>query len=168
MYADTCPRTKSGNVRGLSKNCTQTNYLSADSVCCPKVWECPRTVEELYADNLSVRGQCLLSASYDEKQQTKSVGLNVFSYSQRTPTSFNVSVFTCRILPVIVWSNERVLTFIENLQSSACLWDVHCADYKNRNKKGDAMDFLAKKNMKSALLKLRKNRQSQRSVSDRT
>jgi hypothetical protein len=44
-----------------------------------------------------------------------------------------------------MWLNERVITFIEDLQSSACLWDVHCAKYKNRNKKGDAIDFLAKK-----------------------
>lgn len=35
--------------------------------------------------------------------------------------------------------------FIEDLQCSACLWNVHCADCKNRNQKGDAIDFLAKK-----------------------
>jgi hypothetical protein len=40
---------------------------------------------------------------------------------------------------------ERVLTFIEDLESSTCLWDVHCAGYKNRNKKGDAIDFLVKR-----------------------
>jgi hypothetical protein len=34
-------------------------------------------------------------------------------------------------------SKERVLNFTENLQSNACLGDVRCADYKNRNKKGD-------------------------------
>jgi hypothetical protein len=44
-----------------------------------------------------------------------------------------------------MWSNEGVLTLIEDLQSNACLWDVPCADYKNRNKKGDAIDFLATK-----------------------
>jgi hypothetical protein len=33
-----------------------------------------------------------------------------------------------------MWSKERIATFIEDLQSNACLWDVHCADYKNRNK----------------------------------
>jgi hypothetical protein len=44
-----------------------------------------------------------------------------------------------------MWSNERVLTFIEDLQPSACLWDAHCADNKNSNKKGDAIDFLTKK-----------------------
>ena len=42
-------------------------------------------------------------------------------------------------------SNERARTFIEDLQCSACLWNVHYADYKNRNRKGDAIDFLAKK-----------------------
>jgi hypothetical protein len=44
-----------------------------------------------------------------------------------------------------VWSNERVLSFTEDLQSiDACFWSVHCADHKNRNKKGDAIDFVAK------------------------
>jgi ASC-1-like (ASCH) protein len=65
-----------------------------------------------------------------------------------------------------MWSNERVVTFIEDLESNARLWDVHCADYKNRNKKGDTIIFL-QKNMKSALSKLRKNRQCQRSVPER-
>jgi hypothetical protein len=44
-----------------------------------------------------------------------------------------------------MWSKERVLTFIEDLQSNACLWDMNCPDYENRNKKGDAIDFLARK-----------------------
>jgi hypothetical protein len=44
-----------------------------------------------------------------------------------------------------MWLKERFLAFIEDLQSSACILDVHCADYKNHNKKGDAIDFLAKK-----------------------
>jgi len=30
---------------------------------------------------------------------------------------------------------------------------VRCVDYKNRNKKSDAIDFIAKKNMKSVILK---------------
>jgi hypothetical protein len=43
-----------------------------------------------------------------------------------------------------VWSKERVLAFTEDLQSNdVCLWNVHCADYKIRNKKGDAVDFIA-------------------------
>jgi hypothetical protein len=62
-----------------------------------------------------------------------------------------------------MWLNERVLAFIEDSQSSTCLWDVHCADYKSRNKKGDAIDFLKKKT-KAAISKLNKNRQSQMSV----
>jgi hypothetical protein len=62
-----------------------------------------------------------------------------------------------------MWLHESVLAFTEDLQSSACVWDVHCADYKNRYKKGDATEFLGK-NTKSAISKLRKNRQSQRSV----
>jgi hypothetical protein len=53
--------------------------------------------------------------------------------------------FTCGILAGNVWSNERVVTFIKDLQSSACLWDMHYTDYKNCNKKCDAIDFLAKK-----------------------
>jgi hypothetical protein len=43
-----------------------------------------------------------------------------------------------------MWLNERVLAFIEDLQSSACLWDVHCADYKTRNKKVMRLIFLQK------------------------
>jgi hypothetical protein len=43
-----------------------------------------------------------------------------------------------------MWSNDRVLTVIEDLQSSARLWNENFADYKNRNKKGDAIDFIAK------------------------
>jgi hypothetical protein len=51
-----------------------------------------------------------------------------------------------------MWLHERVLAFTEDIQSSACVWDVRCADCKNRNKKGDATDFLAKKkNTKSAI-----------------
>jgi len=42
-------------------------------------------------------------------------------------------------------SKERVFSFTEDLQSNACLWDVRCADYKNRNRKGDATDFMAKR-----------------------
>ena len=44
-----------------------------------------------------------------------------------------------------MWSKERVLTCIEYLQCSACLWSVHCAHYKNRIKKCDAIGFLVKK-----------------------
>lgn len=51
-------------------------------------------------------------------------------------------------------SNESVRTFIEDLQGSAGLWNVHCADYKNRNRKGDRLIFLQKKKMKSLLPKL--------------
>jgi hypothetical protein len=42
-----------------------------------------------------------------------------------------------------MWSNEKFRIFIEDLQSSACLWNVHCADYKNRNTISSAIDFLA-------------------------
>jgi hypothetical protein len=44
-----------------------------------------------------------------------------------------------------MWLNKRVLAFIGDLQSSGCIGGVHCAEYKNRNEKGDAIDFLAKK-----------------------
>jgi hypothetical protein len=44
-----------------------------------------------------------------------------------------------------MWPNERVLTSIENLQSSVYLWDVYCADYQTHNKNHDAIDFLAQK-----------------------
>jgi hypothetical protein len=64
-----------------------------------------------------------------------------------------------------MWWDERFLTFIEDLQSNACLWDVHCAYYKNSDKKVVRLIFL-QKNIKLPLLKLRKNRQSHRSVSE--
>jgi hypothetical protein len=44
-----------------------------------------------------------------------------------------------------VSSKERIFSFAEDLQSNACLWDVRCADYKNRNKKSDATDFIAQR-----------------------
>jgi hypothetical protein len=48
-------------------------------------------------------------------------------------------------------SNERVLAFIEDLQSNdACLWHVQCADNKNRNRKGDGIDFIAKYEVSTA------------------
>jgi len=43
-----------------------------------------------------------------------------------------------------MWLNERDFTFTEDLESIACLWDVHCAYYKNRFKSGYVTDFLAK------------------------
>jgi hypothetical protein len=67
----------------------------------------------------------------------------------------SVCQFACRISAVNIWSKERIITFIEDLQSNVCLWDGHSAHYKTRNRKGEAIDFLAK-NVKSALLKLRK------------
>ena len=45
-----------------------------------------------------------------------------------------VADFSCRREAVEVWANDRVVIFIEDLQSGVCLWDVHCADYLNRNK----------------------------------
>jgi hypothetical protein len=55
-------------------------------------------------------------------------------------------------------SNERFLTFVEDLQSHASLWGVHCAEYKNcrkKKKRGDVINLIAK-NMNSLLLKLKK------------
>jgi len=43
-----------------------------------------------------------------------------------------------------VWSNESVFAFTEDLESIACLRNVQCAYYKNRNKSGYLTDFLAK------------------------
>jgi hypothetical protein len=42
-------------------------------------------------------------------------------------------------------SKETIFNFTEDSQSNACFWDVRCADYKNRNKQGDATDFMAKR-----------------------
>ena len=39
---------------------------------------------------------------------------------------------------------RRVFTFNEDLESIACLWDVHFVYYKNRIKSSYVTDFLAK------------------------
>lgn len=44
-----------------------------------------------------------------------------------------------------MWSTEITLKFIEEFQSQACLWDVTATDYKNKNKKKDAVESLSKK-----------------------
>jgi hypothetical protein len=54
-----------------------------------------------------------------------------------------------------MWSKERFVTFIEDLESNACLRDVHCADYKNLIENGDTIIF-SQKHMKSALSKMKK------------
>jgi hypothetical protein len=41
-------------------------------------------------------------------------------------------------------SDYHVFTFTEDLEPIACLWDVHCAYYKNCIKIGYVTDFLAK------------------------
>jgi hypothetical protein len=30
---------------------------------------------------------------------------------------------------------QCIVTFVEDLQSNACLWEVHCADYKKHSRK---------------------------------
>jgi hypothetical protein len=64
--------------------------------------------------------------------------------------------FICGAGEFHMWSNERVLTVVEDLQSHACLWDVHCAEYKNRNKNGDAISLIAKK-LKLIITEVEKN-----------
>jgi len=44
-----------------------------------------------------------------------------------------------------MWSNEGVLTLIEDLQRNACLWDVHLQITKTIIQKGVSTDVLAKK-----------------------
>jgi hypothetical protein len=38
-----------------------------------------------------------------------------------------------------MFSVETTLQLIEDLQAMSCLWDVASMDYKNRNKRRDAM-----------------------------
>ena len=100
----------------------------------------------LYADRffVFVGVQCVLSAGQDGiGRQSLQVwtcwrAVVVHSYPSMSHS------FICGIWAVDIRSNERVLTFVEDLQSSACLWNVHCGDYKNRNKIGNATDILAK------------------------
>jgi hypothetical protein len=48
-------------------------------------------------------------------------------------------------------SNEGFLTFMGDVQSNACLLNVHCAGSNTRNKRVIQLVFL-QENMKSALL----------------
>ena len=41
------------------------------------------------------------------------------------------------------WSSGRERIVMEGLQSSTCLWNAHCAEYKNRNTRVKAIDYLA-------------------------
>jgi hypothetical protein len=109
-----------------------------------KVCECPRTVPVLYVDKYFVRGQCLFSTGSDEKQQTKSAGLNVFAYSWRSPLFLSMfHLFSFVEFERLTCRKIIILYFIEDLQSCAYLWNAHFADYKNLIKKVDAIDFLA-------------------------
>lgn len=42
-----------------------------------------------------------------------------------------------------MWNQELTMKLIEELHSRPLLWDVTAAKYKNRNKKGDALQELA-------------------------
>ena len=42
-----------------------------------------------------------------------------------------------------MWSNDKVLKFIEDYHGFTCLWDVTCSDYKNRVKRKAALESLA-------------------------
>ena len=44
-----------------------------------------------------------------------------------------------------MWPTEKVLLLIEDFHSAACLWEVTNPDYKNRTKKRNAIEELAKK-----------------------
>ena len=44
-----------------------------------------------------------------------------------------------------MWSNDKVLKFIEDYQASSCLWDVTSPNHKNRVKRKSAIDSLAAK-----------------------
>jgi len=62
---------------------------------------------------------------------TRSLTVRAHSYFLQCVTSLFVAFEA-----VNTSSKERVFNFTEDVQSNACLWDVRCADYKNRNKKG--------------------------------
>lgn len=103
----------SASVRGLSPYCTQTNVLYVDSVC-------------------------LLPAWLENGKVCSSGWVRVLS--ALILISFSVSFFFVEFAR-LTRRKIFILYFIENLQSCTCLWNAHCADYKNRNKKGDAIDF---------------------------
>lgn len=43
-----------------------------------------------------------------------------------------------------MWTSEQTMKFIDGLRSNPCLWDLTSLDYKNRNKKNDALATLGK------------------------
>lgn len=44
-----------------------------------------------------------------------------------------------------MWSQRTTLALIEDLHGTPCLWDVQCAEYKNKTAKSDALEVLARK-----------------------
>jgi hypothetical protein len=125
----------------LNLNIFKPNHVA---VCIGTKW----LLNYLYADSV-----CCLPARMENSRQS----LQVWTCPRITRAHLLPSVyqFASRIWAVDMWLNERIRNFIEDLQSSACLWDVHCADYKNRSKKVMRLSFL-QKSTKSALSKLRK------------
>ncbi|XP_076397834.1 uncharacterized protein LOC100881882 [Megachile rotundata] len=45
-----------------------------------------------------------------------------------------------------MWTVEKTLKLIEDLRREPCLWDRKCEEFKNKEKKRDAMNNLAEKN----------------------
>lgn len=41
------------------------------------------------------------------------------------------------------WNQEKTIRLIEEFHARPALWDVTCSEYKNRNKKRDALQELA-------------------------
>lgn len=64
-----------------------------------------------------------------------------------------------------MWPTEKVLLLIEDFHSAACLWEVTNPDYKNRTKKRNAIEELAKKYEVSVRDVGKKNQQFKNSIS---
>lgn len=43
------------------------------------------------------------------------------------------------------WTNEKIIKFIQDIETYPLLWDTSHNDYKNRNKKHDAIQELAER-----------------------
>ena len=100
--------------------------------------DCPRTVRRQLFCRWTV------FAFYRLGWKTaKSAALDVFAHSWRSLLFLSMCISFFVEFARLICRKLFISYFIEELLSCACLRNAHCADYKNLNKKGDAINFLA-------------------------
>jgi len=109
----------------FKRSCLKSNPLRLQTL--PISADSSPTVRKIF-----IRGQTL-------QVWTCSCTLSIHSYFLQCVIRLFAEFWAVNMRP-----NERFLLFIEDWQSNgACLCNVQCADYKNRNKEGDGIDFIA-------------------------